>query len=351
MAPLVVPQRPDAEGGTGHVRALHQLLLSKLPPSHLESLCGLLENRGYRGDRDFRLLELLAREDPAKLLLQLFSLFALREILENDFDLKLPETLSHRRAAWLLLRQLGFQPPRRPRGLIAAQSATREAAARVRLMNEPNSRLRGHVLEIGSQLEHVCHILVRFVSQVAYDLPLEVLVRERKLLASGESLERLGLGGLFSLTRAVDALIRKDAPPRLRMFAFPQRPLLPEHGVGALPDIRNHFAHGRPNRRLSAEDRLRMGRSFLEGAQQLLDYLASPEERAFPVMIVIRAIQYDRWGRRKVYAETEAGAREILFTDRPLRPGEVYMMRAQSNPVRVDPLLVPAGDLELPEAD
>jgi hypothetical protein len=66
-------------------------------------------------------------------------------------------------------------------------------------------------------------------------------------------------------------------------------------------------------------------------------------------MIVVRAIHYDRWGRRKVSAETESGDREIIFTERPLRPGEAYMMRPLSNPVRVDPLLVPAGDFGLDE--
>ena len=36
---------------------------------------------------------------------------------------------------------------------------------------------------------------------------------------------------------------------------------------------------------------------------------------------------------------------ETIFTDEPVRPGETYLMYPLSNPLRVDPILVPAGDV------
>jgi len=68
-------------------------------------------------------------------------------------------------------------------------------------------------------------------------------------------------------------------------------------------------------------------------------------------MVVVRAIHHDRWGRREVSGETESGGREIIFTVKPLRPGEAYMLWPLSDHVRVDPPLVPAGDFDLPEGD
>jgi O-acetyl-ADP-ribose deacetylase (regulator of RNase III) len=343
LAPL--PEiHPDAEGGTTHVRALHRLLLERLPPHHLEALGDILEKQGYRGDRDFRLLEHLVREDPARLLRQFFSVFDLRAILERDYGLRPAPDLSHRQAAALVLRQLGFQPPRRPRGLLAAQAATRDAVSRVRVLQAPGTRLRGDVVEIGAQLEYVCHVLLRFVCQVLFDCPPEVLLREK--LDDG-GLDKAGLGQLFSLVECLDGRARREAAPRLELLGFSPRPLLPEHGKGLLPEARNHVAHSRVGRRLETDADLARGRRFLEEALAFIDYVAEPQHRIFPLMIVVRSIHYDRWGRRKVSAETESGEREHLFTDRPLRPGEAYMMRPLSNPLRVDPLLVPAGDLGL----
>ncbi|MFN8093201.1 MAG: macro domain-containing protein [Vicinamibacteria bacterium] len=337
--------RPEAEGGTSHVRQLHQLLLSRLAPAHLDALAELLEKQGYRGDRDFRLLEHLVRQDPSRLLRQFFSVFDLRGILEQDYGLRPPADLSHRQAAALVLKQLGFQPPRRPRGLLAALSTTRDAVGRARILRTPGPRLRGDVVEVGSQLEYVCHVLLRFVSQVIFECPPEVLLREK--LAESGALDKAGLGQLFSLVDYVDARARREMRDRWGLLGFPPRPLLPDHGKGDLPDARNHFAHTRLGRRTSGDDDLARGRRFLEGAERLLDYLADTPDRVFPTMIVVRAIHYDRWGRRKVSAETETGERETLFTERPLRPGEAYMMRPMSNPLRVDPLLVPAGDFGL----
>ena len=60
----------------------------------------------------------------------------------------------------------------------------------------------------------------------------------------------------------------------------------------------------------------------------------------------IDAIRLDRWRRRVVRAVSDEGVVETLFTDRPLHPGELYLMHPLSNPLRVDPVLVPAGEIE-----
>jgi len=44
-----------------------------------------------------------------------------------------------------------------------------------------------------------------------------------------------------------------------------------------------------------------------------------------------------------------SGLRQI-FTDVPVEPGRVYFMQPLSNPMRVDPIVVPTGDLVWPEA-
>jgi hypothetical protein len=59
----------------------------------------------------------------------------------------------------------------------------------------------------------------------------------------------------------------------------------------------------------------------------------------------IDLVTVDRWGRRVVEAIGEDGVKEYVFTDISLVPGELYYMHPLSNPLRVDPILLPAGQM------
>ena len=92
---------------------------------------------------------------------------------------------------------------------------------------------------------------------------------------------------------------------------------------------------------------------FFENANRLLSYYHggdNPSDRLFPHVIAIEKVEIDRWGRRLITAQSDSGRQETLFTSRKVKPGEVYFMHPLSNPVRVDPVLVQAGDLVNPEA-
>ena len=78
-----------------------------------------------------------------------------------------------------------------------------------------------------------------------------------------------------------------------------------------------------------------------------MEYLGEPGQRIFPIVLHIERVVVDRWGRLRVEASTDEGMAEQIFTDRSVAPGEVYYMHPLSNPLRVDPILVQAGELEL----
>ena len=67
-------------------------------------------------------------------------------------------------------------------------------------------------------------------------------------------------------------------------------------------------------------------------------------------MVRATRIEIDAWARRRIHAVDDEGHEELIFIDVPLEPGRVYFMQPLCNPVRVDPILVPAGDLVWPEA-
>jgi hypothetical protein len=61
--------------------------------------------------------------------------------------------------------------------------------------------------------------------------------------------------------------------------------------------------------------------------------------------VLVENIHFDRWGRKVIEAVDDEGNIEIIFTDNLIEPGKTYFMHPLTNPLRVDPILVPAGEL------
>jgi hypothetical protein len=107
--------------------------------------------------------------------------------------------------------------------------------------------------------------------------------------------------------------------------------------------LRNALSHYRPQD--VGSSLVEQGRRFLNEADAFLEYLSRPEGRVFPRVILIESIQFDRWGRKVIHAVDDEGNHERIFTDEAVHPGETYFMHPLTNPLRVDPILVAAGDL------
>ena len=119
-------------------------------------------------------------------------------------------------------------------------------------------------------------------------------------------------------------------------------PLFPANAF-ELPALRNAFSHYRQEQ--SSASVARQAKAFLTAATKFLEYLDRQGGRIFPHIVLIDGVHYDRWGRRVIETVDDEGVRELLFSDDPISPGETYFMHPLTNPLRVDPLLVPAGDL------
>lgn len=337
-----------ASGGSAPSRALHRLVLERLSPENLRRLQALLDEQGYKGEPEFRVLEFLVMRDPPQVLRDLFSLVELRSLLEDVYGERPPAALTLDQLVDRVLLRLGFDLPRVPKGLGAARERARVALKRIHGARQA-AAVVGEVAQLASWLECLCLVLLRFVSQILYELPPEVLLHDWKKLKPNQPLDQAGLGQLLGFVSTLDARIRKDPPSRLALFDLDPGRLLPPHGIGLLPELRNNLVHFRPDAVVSLEDVRRKALAFVEAAERLIGHLETQSHRVFPRIIAIRGIQHDAWGRRLVIAEDEDGGSETIFTDVEVRPGELYFMQPLSNPARVDPLLVPAGDFRFPD--
>lgn len=332
--------------GTAHVRALHSFLLRRLSEERRSHLDALLVERGYKGAAEFRLLEYLVREDPLELLRDLFTRHDLSACLKDAYGLEAGPAWTHTRVANELLRNLGFRSPARPIGLRHAQRGIQRA--RAKMLGGDAVGARGAVAHVAAHLEYVCQVMLRFVAHAAYDEAPERLLAEWKVLPTDQPLARAGLGSLFTFVGKLDKHVKKDRPARLQFVAAEllEQPLFPR-GVGGLAELRNAFVHYRDAS--DAHALLEKAERFLALAEEFVIYLAAPATRIFPSVVAVTEIRFDRWGRRIVTVVDDAEAEDVVFTSQDIKPGELYFLHALSNPMRVDPILVPAGDLTGPQ--
>lgn len=351
-APEPAPRAPAPEPaaddqGTAHVRKLRDFLLQNLPSDDLSDLLGRLEASGYRGERDLRLLEWCVRvPDPAQELAELFSLASLRRLHAQVLGRAPPSDAGCKALAERLLDHMGFPVGSASRGLAELRDALVRGRADATLAQQ-TELLVGLVTRGAQHLEYTTLVLIRFLSRAVFGCPAEVWLAKEGIGDLHKDLERASLGTRFlALDRVAKRVPSVERPANLALLPLlRKRPVAPPLAtLERIAALRNAFAHDRVSTPSPAT-----ATEFFDAALAYLDYLADPDARIFPVMVRVDRIVIDRWGRRTVEGTRDDGKPEVIFTDRSVQPGEVYFMHPLSNPFRVDPVLVPRGDMWAPK--
>jgi hypothetical protein len=331
--------------GTSHVRALHTLLLKHLSKEGLEVLDQALVEQGYKGPFEMRLLEHCVRTpDPVAFVAGEFARAELLRILRTSTGGQPDVRKSASALAVEILAHLGFPRPVQVRGLKAASDAVE--GLRQSLIFGSIAEIRGAVTTVGTHLEYLCKVLLRFISIAAFNEPPERLFERWGKLKAGQRLTDCGLGMLFGLVEELAARLEREDDLGVRVFRqdFRQRRVFPD-GVGHIAQLRNAFSHFKEKNGFSDEELKQRAHEFLENVSAFVVHLNEPESRIFPRLVLVDEIRLDRWGRKVVRVVDDEARSETVFTDTSLEPGEVYFMHPLTNPLRVDPILVPAGDL------
>jgi hypothetical protein len=197
-------------------------------------------------------------------------------------------------------------------------------------------------------------VLVRFLSHAAFGKPPDVLLRSWGALRRQQTVVGLGLGALLTVAEKIDRRLGSEESALAHLFvdAVQRRRLFPDN-IDVLPRVRNAFSHYQQQEQgASGDEAVRASAlDFLDAAQAFFEYLQKPGGRVFPDVILIEGVVIDQWGRRTVRAVDDEGHPPTIFADTPLEPGQAYFMLARTNPLRVDPILVAAGDLAWPQVD
>lgn len=348
--PESAPRPNDVPSGTQHVRKLQSFLLQTLESEDIDELVQWLrETHRYRGDRDMCLLEhCVSVKDPIGFLAHRYTSMRLREELKKRTGEQLAIDVSTEEAASRLLEYFGYPVARPVRGL----KSVRAQLENLRSMAADADRdaLVGGVVGAGSQLEYLVLVLLRFVCTVLHEQPAELYFRQLGQLEVSKSLDKCSLGTLLSLLEILAKELEVTSGGRVEVFRldFGTDRLAPE-GAQGIAALRNRFAHfDRGHVDLPLDAVRAAARAFYDEAAAFLDHLGKPSGRVFPYLVTIEQVETDKWGRCVIRAINDEGAEERIFTDTPLRPGDTYFMHPLTNPLRVDPILVPAGELKEP---
>ena len=332
------------EAGTAHVRKLHTLLLEVLDDSTLNAEYDRLRALGYRGELSACLLESCAHENPLDVVMHLLSGQQLRLVL-GALDVVHVPADPPKRLATRLLAHLGFPVPvdaTDPDVLRTQMLVLRSEVGRL-----DRSGLTGRVASVSADVEQLLRHYVRFLCLGVLGEPPEAWLH-RAYPDRPPSLDRMTLGQLARAATEIGSDIdaSQDSTVRSRAVAVAG----PRQGRGAwLPGqlhaagrLRNTLVHGN-----DAEQSARALAELRDQTREFVRLVDKAMERlmdgAFPKVVVIEELTIDRWGRRRVSGRTPGGHHEEIFTDEALESGEIYLMRAQTNPLRVDPILVPAA--------
>ena len=326
------------------VREFQRFMETHLNPARLKEIDLELDRTLHKGQPELRRLEywLLVR-DPVRRILEEFKPHELRLFLQQATGKVAQSGISLESIADEIVRHIGFNVPREPIGLEHAQREVDSALNTI--FTGRAIEYRGAVASASQQFERACHILLHFVCKVAFKTDAETFFRKHGDLSKDETVRRATLGRLINHLQVLQGELEISGERGAIEFEkdFGSRTIFPKPN-DSFVSLRNALTHYR-NAEQTDSELLDRAQSFLNELKRLLTELEQRVPRVFPEVIVVEQLRFDRWGRRFVFARTSGGKEETIFTDEPLEPGKAYLMHPLNNPVRVDPILVPAGDL------
>lgn len=316
--------------------------------NRLKSEC---EERGYKGDFGSQLLECCVQDDPVRFISDRVNIYELQTYLEKHFGQKADPQIGKEELAQHFLHNLGFPAPTKLMGTNTVLCRLRKTESKLRHPMS-NEKITGEVASTSQHLELIFLVLLRFICKSVYETSPEPFLKEQGWLQETMSLNKCSLGTLIDLINRLDKKLKNDAKGEgvvaikikaLQGSSLDATKLIP-NDLRELASLRN--AAGMHWTGVAGDSKLQeTAKFYVNDAIKLLEYYANTTNCVFPTLIKITEIHTDGWGRTIVKAVREQEIEEQIFTSESLDVGRIYMMLPSNNPLRVDPKLVPVGDL------
>ncbi len=344
------PLGTPARSGTKHVRELRDFFLKYLNLDELDDMDLRLTRLGYKGERSDKLLEFTLRmEQPDREIAGHLGEFRLRRAVKSLTGEAPSDQATALDLALRILDHFGYPTAPAPLGL--RDSLTLFEVAKGKMASCSRVELLGHITVLAARLEYLVLALLRFLCRVAFESAPEPFFGKLGHSEVERGLAKLSLGSLLALLEILSKqLDSEQSPPAQRLRATYGTNRISVGGTQDITRLRNGFMHfekqaGTP--RDPDAERVE-ALHFADDCLAFLNYLGGnggTSPRIFPQVVRVERVVVDRWGRRTIEVRTDEGRDQTMFTDDDLSPGDIYFVHPFTNPIWVEFLYVPAGDL------
>lgn len=260
-----------------------------------------------------------------------------------------PEFETLAQAITYLLETAGVRTSAQPAGLAQSIALIEDCLHRLASATSA-SDIDGMVTEAVKRCELILRNLIRFHSIYLFQDAWEEMLRQEVLGPSRRLLrERIGMtsiGALLHILNAFNNFVSSTAP-EARMFQETFSPSkivvpLPKAWVG-IAELRNAFLHPSEQMESKSLTEIRQGATKLVRAIHEL-FLALRNASTYPRVVIVQKTEADYSGRREARCVDEAGVTHTVHTCLDLRPGEQYFFHSLSDPISVNPILIPISE-------
>lgn len=335
------PRAPSVSRASDPARKLAEILAEFCEQDDLDLY---LQRKDITGrTQEARLLELCVREDPVSILTDLFGLAGLHKLAEY-LDVEIEPGISSEQLREALLRRVGFSIPKKPTGISAYRDRLIRLRGTLRLKDT-----RADIIGIGLEGcddvgECVLKDVIHFYCTVLMGRDYEQVLLECELLpTTGRSgLDSLTFGQKIGLFEKLNGHLKKNTETRGLMLRWFDRGWIIRNNT----HVQKYLYQVSPRRNDLAHPEGVDTHTLKQKADEALDLLAQllqefEEQLIYPPVIAVEGQRIDRYGRRTYDCMDDRGRPERVFTALELLPGQEYFFYPVTNPIRVDPLIVP----------
>ncbi len=347
LAPSLPDVQQKVEYLTGNreepVYRLAELLEKRCSASMLDGYCIM---KGITGKtRTSRILELSVVGDPITIVTDLFNVGEIT-CLAQGIGVGIESGASAEQVREAVLRSIGFQIPKKPTGIAVRRETLERLKRRLNIANEQKPEIVSIALEAYSEIgERVLKELIGFYCTVVMGVEYEQSLLQLGLLRQkGRSgVQAMTFGQKVSLVERLNQHFQTNVQAQETMRAWFDRTWVLEgtrhirECLRLVVGYRNRLAHPSEER----ETRV-LGQETSQALDLLVQLFEELEaECIYPPVIVVEGERRDKYGRRTYDCVDDHGKPERVFTPEKLMLGQEYFLYPVTNPIRVNPLIVP----------
>jgi len=325
------------------VEALADLLMKEFSEAELDS--ELSREGCVSGSFEMRVLEKCVKENPSKILSDLFGFPMLKRIARNLGLIAVDKIKDRSELINIILLKLGFETPPRLVGISAYQETLENYKRQLESAELQPEQKIGMMTSVYVETERILKDIIYFYIA---NLWREKIAETREMKEAADKTIReefkvekrvdiLTFGDMISLLRKMNERAGSEEQLKERVLEDFKRPhiVLKQHmqTLDQISPYRSSFTHDKKTVEVDLKTCTEIVSKLIALSRDL------EEKRIYPYLIRVAKEVTNEYGVTYLEAIDEKGGKWILKPKGWVKPGPVYFMFSETNPIAVHPIV------------